>query len=102
MNTSDHFFRGKDFGHIPSIRAAHIHKFNKAQNDAAAFEVFGHGNDLMIIRPLFHNHIDFNVLKASFLCGVNTIQHISHWKINIVHLFKDRVIQAIKTYRQSL
>ena len=82
--------------HVPTVRAANIHKFNKAQNDAAALEVFGHRNDLMIIGSFFNHHVDFDVLKANLLgCG-NSIEHISHWKIDIIHFLEDGVIQAIK------
>ena len=102
MNSGNDFFGWKYLLHIPAIRAAHIHKFNKTQNDAATFKVLSHCNNLMIVGTFFHHHIDFDVLEACFLCCGNSIKYIGDWEIDIIHFLEDRIIQTIKTYCQSL
>ena len=84
MHQGNYFCGWQYFVHTPTIGHAYIHIFNKAQRNTASTEMLGHWNDLIGIGLAFDHHIDFDA-QASFLRRFNTIEHIAHREVHIVH-----------------
>jgi hypothetical protein len=50
--------RGHHVVHPPAVGAAHVHELDEAQDVAAAAEVAGHGDDLVVVEAALDDHVD--------------------------------------------
>ena len=102
MDALHHRAGGQHVVHAPAVGGAHIHEFNETQDDAAALEMPGHGQDFMVVGSPLDHHIDLDRPQACGLRSGDAFEHIRDRKIHIVHTFEDRVIQAVQADGDTL
>ena len=93
---------GQHVVHAPAVGGAHIHEFNETQDDAAALEMPGHGQDFMVVGSPLDHHIHLDWTQSCGLRSGDAFEHIRDRKVHIVHAFEDRVIQAVQADGDAL
>ncbi len=97
-----HDFGGRQhFGHVPTVRRADIHVFDKAQHAARAFEVTRHRHDFRVVRAALDHHVDLDRREADRLGRGNAFQHVVHREVGVVHVAKQRVVDRVEAYRHA-
>ena len=102
VNVLNHLAACHHLVHAPAIGCAYIHVFNKAQRNARALKMPRHGQNFLLVRAAFDDHVDFDVFEARFLRRLDPVQNVGHWKINIVHGAKRRVVQPVQADGDAL
>ena len=105
-NTFHQFMRRQDVFHLPPIGRTHVHELNEPQRHALAIEVPDHGENLLVVRAFFDDHVDFETTKmphgissqAHLLSTLNACQDIRDGVVHIVHDFEDVVAHGVKAH----
>ena len=82
--------------HAPAVAATHVHVFDETQHDAAVAEMPGHRDELVIVRPATHHHVDLDRRKPDALRLRDAVQYRLHRRIGVAHALEGRFAQAVQ------
>ena len=55
-----------------------------------------HRHDLAVVVVFLDDHVDLDWREAHLLCDLDTVQHFTHGKVDVVHAAEGRVVDGIQ------
>jgi diadenosine tetraphosphate (Ap4A) HIT family hydrolase len=88
--------RGHHVVHPPAVGAADVHELDEAQDVAAAAEMAGHGDDLVVVEAALDDHVDLERREAGGLGGGDAGQHVGDRHVHVVHGAEGGVVEGVE------
>ena len=98
----DHLRRGNHVVHAPAVGAAHVHVLDEAHDVTAPPPMACHVGDLVIVHSALDHHVDLDRRKAGSSRGVDSLQHLCHREVGVVHLAERRVVERIEAHGDAV